>query len=206
MAFNIQFASDLHLEYYATDGWNITPNIIKPSAPYLALAGDICTLSGESLTNYRKWLYEVAEGFRNVFVIAGNHEFYESQATFSETKNVLRQMCSDHNENKITFMDKTSIMVDGVRLLGATLWSRVPSYAEAEVSGFLNDYALITPDEKHLSRGYRPPAVVKKAILAQLGEEYEMDLAWLTKEIRDATARNEPIVVMSHHSPKSKLI
>ncbi len=68
----IQLASDLHLEKNSNIPFD---QLIKPSAPWLALCGDIGYCEQEIYQNFIKW---VSTKFEKVFVIAGNHEYYRS--------------------------------------------------------------------------------------------------------------------------------
>ena len=66
----IQIASDLHLEFQEGKPIDYSA-IIKPSAPILALLGDI----GLPMTNsvYADFLLNMANQFQLVLVLAGNH-------------------------------------------------------------------------------------------------------------------------------------
>jgi ankyrin repeat protein len=68
--FTIQVASDLHLEFYKEE--KDLSNLIIPSAPYLALLGDIGLPIKRP--NYKQFLLDMSEKFEIVFVLAGNHE------------------------------------------------------------------------------------------------------------------------------------
>lgn len=72
MVFTLQYASDLHLEMLKT----IPDNLIVPSAPYLALLGDIAS---PFKPHYYNFLAQMSQQFRMVFIIAGNHEYYGHQ-------------------------------------------------------------------------------------------------------------------------------
>jgi ankyrin repeat protein len=71
--FSIQVASDIHLEFYQ-EGKDLSQLII-PSAPYLALLGDIGLPIKRQ--NYKQFLLDMSEKFEIVFVLAGNHEVIE---------------------------------------------------------------------------------------------------------------------------------
>ena len=75
MTFSMQYVSDIHLEMH--DKYNegvITPSMfLKPSAPYLALCGDIGI---PELKAYDVFLGWCSNNYEKVFLIAGNHEYY----------------------------------------------------------------------------------------------------------------------------------
>lgn len=79
--FRLQIASDLHLDINSTK--TNYDEIIKPSAPYLALAGDIAELKNSHIL--MPFLKNVCTKFKKVFYIMGNHEFYYSKKFNKET-------------------------------------------------------------------------------------------------------------------------
>lgn len=68
---SIQISSDIHLEFYGDKSIDYS-QIIIPSAPILALLGDIGIPESEN-TIYRDFLLHMADKFELVLVIAGNH-------------------------------------------------------------------------------------------------------------------------------------
>ncbi|RYG57305.1 hypothetical protein EON66_00700 [archaeon] len=70
--FRFQLVSDLHLEFSMVEDMS---TLVTPVAPYLIVAGDTVPVA-----YYRArldtFLASVAPKFRHVFVIAGNHEYY----------------------------------------------------------------------------------------------------------------------------------
>ena len=70
----IQYISDLHLEMYKE---NVSPDLftklIRPEAPYLALCGDIGI---PDFVNYENFLNWCSRRWTKVFLVAGNHEYY----------------------------------------------------------------------------------------------------------------------------------
>ena len=60
---------------------------------YLALLGDI--FDGKKIRDgvYQEYLLNQARGYRHVFILAGNHEFY--QAKYDESRAQLRAMCEE---------------------------------------------------------------------------------------------------------------
>jgi predicted phosphohydrolase len=57
--------------------------LIEPVQPYLALLGDIGWAAEES---YRNLLLDMSTKFKKVYVIAGNHEYYQS--SFESKRNI----------------------------------------------------------------------------------------------------------------------
>ena len=199
----IQIVSDLHLQFYKNPIKNCF-EIIKPSAPYLALLGDVV-----EMYNYKlcfAFLEKVCPKFEKVIYILGNHEYYNSKKRLD--MNAVLQKLRDFSKQKIpnlTILENESIVLEGVTILGTTLWSHIPLSDYDSVSKNINDYnsiyvklnssfssseneenedddnktTLLTPDyTNHLH---------KKAVL------------WLYDEI--TKDENKPIVVFTHHAP-----
>ncbi len=119
--FTLQIASDLHLEGVFSMGRTPPADLIIPSAKYLALVGDICTLTEGILPAFTEWLQKIAEDFTRVYVLAGNHEFYG--VSLAEGHAALKTACS--SSPKLFYMNCSRDTVDGVIILGCTLWSHV---------------------------------------------------------------------------------
>lgn len=81
---SLQVASDLHTEVLDDVLDNISSpaavigSLLKPSAPFCILAGDNGSVIGPDLPRFYTLLRGVSASFQHVFVIAGNHEFYNS--------------------------------------------------------------------------------------------------------------------------------
>ena len=111
----IQYASDLHLEYYDKIPF---PLLLKPAAPVLALAGD---LGHPGRRAYRDLLHYCSRNWARVFVVAGNSELYSAQKKWSADM-LLEQCAVIANEfPNVQFMNQTCADYGGITFLGATL-------------------------------------------------------------------------------------
>lgn len=101
----ILILSDLHLEFAS-----FTP--ISDEVDLVILAGDI----------WKKdmGIYWARENWPNtqIIYIAGNHEFYNS-----DRNAVLSLLKSAAVETGVHFLDNDEVVINGVRFLGATLWT-----------------------------------------------------------------------------------
>jgi len=177
---------------------------IVPKAPYLALLGDI-GLCVQPL--YREFLQSCAAKFRKVFVILGNHEFYRFNV--ESTIATAEAICAS-NPN-LVFMHRTSVLVEGVRVLGCTLWSNIKDEKKAEVGMMLSDYRVInigvdppeiTPVEVDAEWKERQTMIGKRRL--EVGDTHKWHLEeveWLNAEIAQAKANGERVVVFTHHAP-----
>jgi len=92
--YRFQYVSDLHLEFRKK------VLRIPPVAPFLLLAGDI---GYPCRSLYREFLRYAAHDFEKVFLVAGNHEFYQGA---KQGKN-LRWF---HPLSMTSILDKNMIM------------------------------------------------------------------------------------------------
>jgi predicted phosphodiesterase len=123
----LQLVSDLHLERY--------PDFMPqpaPGAEVLVLAGDIGSYqAGSKLLDQDFGLARfspLAPGspWRHVLYVPGNHEY--DGLDFDATQIRLRACCERLG---ITWLQREQVVLDGVRFLGATLWSDFDALALA---------------------------------------------------------------------------
>jgi len=189
--FRIQFISDTHIEFYRhQEEYHDLVASSKETrcAPYLALLGDIGVCAEKGRDKYIQFLHHCAAVYDKVFVLLGNHECYRT--TYANAKSVALEAVGTCPAHNIVFMDKSEIVVDGVRLLGTTLWSHVPDHAAMAVQSCLNDYNLIVRDDD-------------KALLTvkDTNKIHRDEVAWLEERLNDPAMAEIPTIVMSHHAP-----
>jgi Icc-related predicted phosphoesterase len=140
----IRLLSDLHLE--------ASPFPVRPSREdLLILAGDIAT-NTDSVAAARQFAETCAVP---VLMIAGNHEFYRNREdeahTWESTLDDLRR-AADHVDaitpGQVTFLEDQAVVYEGVRFVGATLWTDLKLFGDDPfvrrlVSRQLYDYELI---------------------------------------------------------------
>lgn len=198
----IQYASDLHLELVDKTPFQA---FLKPIAPVLALAGDVGRPDRRS---YRDFLHYCSRNWDAVFVVAGNHEFYNSKAkhewkyvppTSIETVEQRLAGCQtiiDEFPN-IHFLDRTRHMYGGIAFLGATLWTNTRSIEGYSIR--MNDYNMICAGRD--GEGTPQPLTV-----ADTQAWHERDRAWLAAEIAACEEAGQPAVVITHHLPTFGLV
>ncbi|KAL2817969.1 Metallo-dependent phosphatase-like protein [Aspergillus cavernicola] len=182
---SFQVLSDLHLEinqqYLSFD--------IPVCAKHLILAGDVGRLV--DYDNYRGFLQKQTDRFELVFLILGNHEFYNN--TFASGLQKARQLEQEPCLNgRLVLLHQGRYDIPGSRVtvLGCTLWSKIPDEARAIVLSKIQDFKKIkdwTVDDHNGS--------------------HEADLAWLLSEMELIQSKNKTenkkrsILVMTHHAP-----
>lgn len=125
--------SDLHLEFgdhpYTFDK--------DDSSRVLVLAGDI-TVG----TKHAQFVETMAENFSHVVMVLGNHEFYHNE--LNSIRNEWQNL--DQKISNLHVLDDSTILIDGVRFVGGTLWSDMNSgdwFTIQKARQVMNDYHTI---------------------------------------------------------------
>lgn len=208
----IALMDDVHLEFGGIERDRIKNTA---GADVLILAGDITVVSKlcgisyakgeryfsssspEVVRNTHNFFEIISEAYPHIIYVAGNHEFY-SGGDFDESLDDLRRECAEY-EN-IHFLEQESLVIDGVKFIGATLWTDC-NHSDEETMDFLestmNDFnqiyiadyygmrAKITPEDT-IDRHNRSLRYIEAAVL-----ESEKD------------GINE-VVVVTHHAPSKR--
>ncbi|EFC50073.1 predicted protein [Naegleria gruberi] len=212
----IQFMSDLHIEHFPSfDDFNLKfkekfGNFIlsgKEIGHVLILAGDI---ANPFLDCYSDFLQYCSAKYRDVIIVAGNHEFYGNDywSSVDRMKKLANLFANVH------FLYQNSVEINGdgeqVVFLGCTLWSHVPDQAlqvvqnvGVKISKFhnfttsfsnifksLNDYRLISIMENGKSRTLHVTDTVRF---------FQEDVKWLSNELEKH--KNKKVIVCTHHAP-----
>lgn len=183
-----QLTSDHHTEFCED---NI---FIHPYAEHinLLIAGDFGTISAKN--RYTRLISKVCEQYKTVTLVAGNHEFYGYNIRGSYE--FLREL--EDTLDNFTFLNKNFVKVDGVYVIGCTLWTDLmndPANLRV-ISDTINDYRKI----RHGS--YDTPYSNKLTIMDTMEFNYEQrNYIFAThKAIRD----NDPLaktIILTHHAP-----
>lgn len=128
--------SDLHIPSYQ-DG---DLRGLKPTAPVLALLGDICEV--HNFFKIREFFEYVSKNWRYVLYVPGNHEFYGGnlQSSIDEMRSFLSPF------RNIVLMDNDVVVIDNVRYVGSTLWSDMENENPLTMlacKNLINDYHCI---------------------------------------------------------------
>jgi predicted phosphodiesterase len=180
----IQLVSDIHLEF----GQRST--LDNAGADVLVLAGDIC--SARNINDYMWFFQDCASKFQNVVYIMGNHEHYKH--TFNDTANVIRE--SPLRYSNVHFLDNETITIDGVKFIGATLWTdnnKGCIVTEEKLRCGMNDFRLI----KYRSH----KGDYFKFTPSMSFYEHRRTIAYIGTQIVDG-----PCVVVTHHLPSFKSV
>jgi predicted phosphodiesterase len=190
-----QIASDLHLEFY--EKVTMFTSIIKPSADYLVLAGDI----GYPLhANYKQFITDVSQHFKKVFIIAGNHEYYQmsiTTLTMDEINKKITDLCNDLPN--VTYLNNTSVELNNdIVILGTTLWTNVPTHLKSYIGQHMNDYKHIY---KRVNNG-----ILKNITVDDTCALHKKNVEWLKGDINKYQDTNKKLIIVSHHLPSNVFI
>jgi Icc-related predicted phosphoesterase len=185
--------SDLHLNF-----GNISPihkgRRIDSEVDTVVLAGDIA----EGVDGVR-WARETFVT-KEIVYVAGNHEFYDYNMDFltDRLREVARRM-------EVHFLDRDAVTINGVRFLGATLWTDFAFFgvhaqetSMQEASKYMKDFRCIKTsrgfsraDDSHIAQRIFTPADAR--------HEHDQSVNWLAAKL--ATGDSQRTVVVSHHAP-----
>ena len=184
--FSLQIVSDLHLEYRKT-----LPEII-PSAPYLALCGDI---GHPKKPLYRQLLNEYSPKFKHIFLIAGNHEYYNKKLSYDRINTIMSRIALSYPN--VSFLNNMSLDIDNYRILGTTLWTKIPEELSEYVTKQMNDYRSIMYYDK-INHLHKPITV------AHTNKWNNENVNWLKHELIQAKVDNKKVIILTHHAPISQ--
>ena len=195
----IRLLSDIHLELSTHVNRlvkRLIPNVSIDSTTrhtsttgptILVLAGDI----GNPFTdNYKMFLSKIARHYDHVFVVTGNHEYYQvdsdnSHLTMDEVNKFVA--LTAHSIPNVHFLNHDSFIINKVRFLGCTLWTK----SDPKLAKYMNDYNRIP---------WMTPALCQQL--------HDNDVAWLCSELDkdEITEEYNKTVVITHHLPSYKII
>ena len=190
----IRIVSDIHLEFsYGDMRLNERP---EDKDTVLVLAGDVGL--GSKPHTYLKFFEEKAHRFHKVIYILGNHEHYKGSfsTTFGRVKDNLEKF------KNVVVLEKDTIVIDNVAFICATLWTNMDNLDSLCIEQSrltMNDYRTIRhgthaePWKKRL----HPHDTINDHINAK---------HYIFAEIKKQKAKDNKVVVVTHHLPSYKSI
>ncbi len=170
---NIQIISDVHLEFGSFD-------FPDQDCDVLVAAGDI----GVGLEGL-EWLQTLD---KPVIYVAGNHEYWGYD--INELQDELIGMSKGSN---VRYLEKKSVVIDGVRFLGCTMWTDFNECDDKEMmtdlQNIMNDFRYVSLDNSTIT----PEQLIK------INHDCKK---WLDREL--AKKHDGPTIVVTHHAPTKK--
>ncbi|WP_371231367.1 metallophosphoesterase [Pseudomonas sp. QE6] len=178
----LRILSDLHHEHFP--GGRTLP---EAAADVVILAGDI----HEHLQGLH-WAREAFPDTQIVYV-AGNHEFYHSD--LPELTQSMRNLARALD---IHFLENDAVVLDDVRVLGATLWTDFQLYGERSAELAVEQALQLMPDFRCVDYFTQPFTPEMSRDLCEASCE------WLAAELAQPFAGRT--VVVTHHAPCGRSI
>ena len=196
----IHYLSDIHLELY--DLTKI-PRILKqiiPQSPICVLAGDI---GYPFQSTYEAFLRGIHSKFEHIFLIHGNHEYYQLKDNFGKSNEEIiqktREIIETHNLYKIHFLhnshyDLPNSILDpngsedsressNFRFIGSILWSKIE-------------------DKRYLSNDYE---LIYQSGISELNETHQLCKEYIQNALIQAQNDHKKVIMITHHLPSFKL-
>jgi predicted phosphohydrolase len=177
----IQIVSDLHFE--------LTPDNapqIPVTAPHIALLGDIGRGNSKK---YGEFVKDLSTKYTTVLLVSGNHEYYNDD--YSAVNETLAKLADVYPN--VSFLNRTGVEIDGIKVIGCTLWSRVPPACQRVVQATLNDYRLIFTEDVF---GNQRPLTVDDT-----NELHAINRRFLEDKIEKSRNDRQSTLVLTHHAP-----
>lgn len=129
---NVRIVSDLHYEFFQHTIKAVDHALtIRPkNEDVLILAGDVCiatTNYGEPSSRLKDILKAFKTNWTHVLFVPGNHEYYHAcrgELGIDDVDRIMEKIC---DEVKVTFLQRKTCEIDGIKFAGCTLWSNAQS-------------------------------------------------------------------------------
>ena len=191
----IQYASDLHINTYPAG----TPfeTFVRPAAPILVLAGDICSVSNPLYAEFLTWCKHL---WPTIVLIAGNHEYFcepNEIRTMEETDQIIQTLCWKLGIYFLQGGQSISLPGTKFRFVGATLWSAIDPMIWPEVQAKKREFQATFQRTQNQT--------IRATIPSDLNSLHAKHRAYLASAFANKTEK-EIIIVVTHHMPTTQLL
>lgn len=199
----IQIVSDIHAEFWAKKE---KFGFIKPSAPILALLGDICCCgSDDDFEIFKRFIYEVLPLYDHILFVTGNHEYYfnppkkniapTASNTIEGIDIKIKKFFKETSEKLHFLNNSTTKLTSGKNtylIVGSTLWTWIPEDQRENVQSSMNDYNYVyTLDGK----------TVRKITSTDIANRHLKSYKYIKFQITKAKKLGYSVIVLTHHKP-----
>lgn len=207
MPLKIQIVSDVHSEFWSTKK---VFNFIKPSAPILALLGDIgCVGSDDDFVVYKRFVTEQLSKFKHVILIAGNHEYYYNPPTKTSRVGKTNTLAACNKKikafaatsPKLHFLHNSTMkMTIGKKkyvIIGSVLWTWIPKEYRKGVQHRMNDYRYINVRDSKTKR-------IRGITSDDVAAMHVKNRRYIKLALALAKKAGAVAIVLTHHKPYLK--
>ena len=203
MSLKIQIVSDLHLEFHATKA---KFNFIKPTAPILALVGDICCLATDKdFDIFKRFIAEILPSYEIIILISGNHEMYinDKQITANQTiEGINYKIRAFFKTNKkLHYLQNNTLKITSGKkqyyIIGATLWTNIPISQHERIVKAMSDYSYIYVTDKTSGK-------IRNITPQDTCSMFRKSYTYIKSQLAKAAAAKATAIVLTHHMPIMK--
>jgi predicted phosphodiesterase len=196
---DVNLISDIHLNF---------ADLTLPGGDVLIVAGDAMEAGHMRKADnekkntfladrYRRFINEELVKYREVIMIAGNHEHYGNQ--YEDTIPRLKKEMPDN----VHYLEAESIQIDDVHFFAGTFWTDMDKknpIAMSAIKQFMSDFSVI----KHghsivVESNYGGKYYTNKFSPAFVADVFKETVGLLKDFLDEHT--NDKVVVVSHHAP-----
>ncbi|SER91443.1 metallophosphoesterase [Pedobacter rhizosphaerae] len=174
---NIQYASDLHLEFPENREY-LRKNPILASGEILILAGDIIPFG--LIDRGREFFDKISADFKEVYWVPGNHEYYYDDIT--DHYGVLHEQIREN----VYLVNNVWIEKDGCELIFSTMWSNISAQNQWRIANGMADFQVI----KYNGQAFSP---------AHFNKLHFQSLEFLSRAL--SRVKRKTRIVATHHVP-----
>lgn len=179
MSLQIQYVSDLHLEFSQNSAY-LAANPIVPTAPILVMCGDICLF--KYIDKHMEYFKLLASQYETIYWLPGNHEYYEYDLAHKEGS-----FCETILPN-FFLVNNHSVIKNNHKLIFSCLWTYISPQFQQAIEQGLNDFRLIKHNGLPLTT-------------ADYNAQHFEALAYIRKEVRFANKAEQTATVFTHAVP-----
>lgn len=176
-------ASDVHLEF--GEPWQ------PADADY-----DVLVLAGDIHVGTAGWKFFSSEREAAMVYVAGNHEFYGQH--LPATLRALHRLGAEGAGRGAFFLERSSTVIEGVRLLGCSLWTDFCLFGGERQCAAMEAAERAMTDYRKIVIAKDGPTKVMLAAQDTL-RLHQQARDWLAREF--ARPHEGPTVVVTHHAP-----
>ncbi len=125
----------------------LPPQMDEDLETTMVLAGDLWTSSKYLSRKYpdgKSWMEKVSKQFKYVVFVLGNHDYWGGNISDEAIK--VKRSLKDSGLNNVFLLEKDSVVLDGIKFVGATLWTDFNKHDKGvlmDAANLMNDYKKI---------------------------------------------------------------